>query len=360
MNMSKKKDFIINFVFYGILLGLLYIGFKYIAPILIPFMIGFIISYLIQRPVRYLNRKFQINKKILSMTLLLLFYVLISLLLFLLCINGYSWIMGITNEAPKFYQEVIQPTVSNLISEILSLTENMKPEFKAALDEFTSMMLDSSKQLLGSISNYAVSYVANIVKGIPGLFISFVMTIISSFFFIIDYDKIIQYLLSHMNQSARSFLSDTQYFLKNKLWVIIKAYAKIMTLTFVELSIGLSLIGIDHSVLIALAISIFDILPVLGTGGIMIPWSLICLIQGNFILGIELILVYVIITVIRNIVEPKIVGAELGIHPVATLMAMLVGGQLFGIIGLFGFPILLSFIIFKNEKNKNEKTKSIE
>ncbi len=133
-----------------------------------------------------------------------------------------------------------------------------------------------------------------------------------------------------------------------------------MTLTFVELSIGLSLIGIDHSVLIALAISIFDILPVLGTGGIMIPWSLICLIQGNFILGIELILVYVIITVIRNIVEPKIVGAELGIHPVATLMAMLVGGQLFGIIGLFGFPILLSFILFKTEKNKNEKTKSIE
>ena len=68
MNMSKKKDFIINFIFYGILLGLLYIGFKYIAPILIPFMIGFLISYFIQRPVRYLHRKLQINKKILSIT----------------------------------------------------------------------------------------------------------------------------------------------------------------------------------------------------------------------------------------------------------------------------------------------------
>ena len=358
MNMSKKKDFIINFIFYGILLGLLYIGFKYIAPILIPFMIGFLISYFIQRPVRYLHRKLQINKKILSITLLLLFYVLISFLLFLLCVNGYSWIMSLTNELPKFYEYVVQPTIDNLIQEILLLTENMPPEFKSALDELTRLMLDSSKQLLGTISNFIVQYLANAVKGIPGLFISFVMTIISSFFFIIDYDKIIQYILSHLNDTARTFLSDTQYFLKNKLWVIIKAYAKIMTLTFVELSIGLSLIGTEHPILIALAISIFDILPVLGTGGIMIPWSLICLIQGNIAMGVKLLIVYVIITVIRNIIEPKIVGAELGIHPLATLMAMLVGGQLFGIIGLFGFPILLSFILFKKEQN-NQKNQNI-
>ncbi len=90
----------------------------------------------------------------------------------------------------------------------------------------------------------------------------------------------------------------------------------------------------------------------------MIPWSLICLIQGNIAMGVKLLIVYVIITVIRNIIEPKIVGAELGIHPLATLMAMLVGGQLFGIIGLFGFPILLSFILFKKEQN-NQKNKNI-
>ena len=122
-----------------------------------------------------------------------------------------------------------------------------------------------------------------------------------------------------------------------------------MFITFVELSIGLTLIGIKHAVAVALVVSIFDILPVLGTGGVMIPWTVLAALQGNYSLAVGLLVIYIVITVIRNIIEPKIVGSQLGLHPVVTLCSMFVGVQLFGVIGLFGFPIGLPLLRYLND-----------
>ena len=122
-----------------------------------------------------------------------------------------------------------------------------------------------------------------------------------------------------------------------------------MCITFVELSIGLSIIGIERAMLVALLIAIFDILPVLGTGGIMIPWVILSALGGDLPQALALLVLYVIITVIRNIIEPRIVGAQIGLHPVLTLMSMFVGNHLFGIVGLFGLPILLSLLRYLND-----------
>ena len=134
------------------------------------------------------------------------------------------------------------------------------------------------------------------------------------------------------------------------LWVCIRSYALIMSITCVELCIGLSLVKIPNPVIIALCISIFDILPVLGTGGIMIPWVVLTFIQGRFARALGLLAVYITITVIRNIIEPKIVGSQLGLHPVVTLCSMFVGAQLLGVIGVFGFPIGLSLLCHLNAR----------
>lgn len=96
-------------------------------------------------------------------------------------------------------------------------------------------------------------------------------------------------------------------------------------------------------------IAIFDILPVLGTGGIMIPWVILSALGGDLPHAFALLVLYVIITVIRNIIEPRIVGAQIGLHPVLTLMSMFVGNHLFGIVGLFGLPILLSLLRYLND-----------
>lgn len=131
---------------------------------------------------------------------------------------------------------------------------------------------------------------------------------------------------------------------------MLRGYLIIMCITFCELAVGLSVIKVDYAVAIALVIAVFDILPVLGTGGIMIPWVIIECIAGNWIRALSLFIVYAIITVIRNIIEPKIIGRQVGIPAIVTLLSMYLGLQLFGVLGMFAFPILI-IIIMKLQEN---------
>ena len=199
-------------------------------------------------------------------------------------------------------------------------------------------------QMVSSISVRTMALASDIVSSLPGTIINLVLLIISTFFIAIDYEKLTGFCMRQLNEKARTIFIQVKEYVVGTLWVCIRSYMIIMFITFVELSIGLKILGIDYAVLIALCISFFDILPVLGTGGIMLPWAAITLFQGNFTLALGLFLVYLIITVIRNIIEPKLVGSQLGLHPVVTLASMFAGVQFLGIVGLFGFPILLSLI----------------
>ena len=134
-----------------------------------------------------------------------------------------------------------------------------------------------------------------------------------------------------------------RYYLTNTLFVVIRSYALIMLMTFTELSILFGLFGIENGIVKAFAIAVFDILPILGTGGIMIPWAVISLVLGYTKLGIELFVIYAIVTVVRNYMEPKIVGAQLSLHPIISLSSMFIGLRLFGFWGLFGMPVTISY-----------------
>ncbi len=129
------------------------------------------------------------------------------------------------------------------------------------------------------------------------------------------------------------------------LFSFLKAYGILMSLTFAELLIGFLLLRIENAFLIALATSLIDILPILGTGTVLIPWGIVLLIIGNIPVGIGIIVLYLIITVVRQTLEPKVVGRQIGLYPLVTLICMFVGGSLFGIVGLFGFPICVTVIV---------------
>ena len=159
-----------------------------------------------------------------------------------------------------------------------------------------------------------------------------------------DYDTLAQFISRQFTKRNNEIIQKIKQYISHTLFVVVRSYLLIMGITFIELSVGLSVIGIPNAVLIAFMIAIFDILPVLGTGGIMIPWVLITLLQGNYQISIGILIVYVFVTIVRNILEPKIVGGQLGLHPVVALMSMFIGANLIGVIGLFGFPITLSLL----------------
>ena len=113
---------------------------------------------------------------------------------------------------------------------------------------------------------------------------------------------------------------------------------------------GFSILGVEYSLLLAVITAIIDVLPILGTGTVLIPWGIISLFQGNFVLGIGILVLYGVITLVRQIIEPKIVGDYIGLYPLVSLICMYVGLRLFGIVGLFLLPI--SVIMLKNLHDK--------
>ena len=126
----------------------------------------------------------------------------------------------------------------------------------------------------------------------------------------------------------------------------LRSYSLIFLLTFGELFLGFSVIGIDGAVVFAALVALVDILPVLGAGAVLVPWAIIEFILGNTALGVSLAVLQVIIAIVRQIVEPRIVGRGIGLHPVVSLMSMYVGLRVFGILGMIGAPLF--FVIVKN------------
>ena len=272
-----------------------------------------------------------------------------GVLLTLLGVRAISGAADLLRSIPKIYDTHVLPFFTSALVSIENIFLHMDVIVVNVLAEVGGQLLQSMGQLVSSLSVKAMALVSSLASAVPGLFIKLVLMIISTFFITIDYERLAGFCLRQLGEKGQHVFLQIKEYVIGTLFVCIRSYAIIMFITFVELSICLSLLGVPHSVLIAFLISIFDILPVLGTGGIMIPWTILNAIQGKFSLALGLLVTYLVITVIRNIIEPKIVGSQLGLHPVVTLASMFAGAQFFGVIGLFGCPIGLSLLCYLNE-----------
>lgn len=349
MPIEKCRRFLITFAYFAVIALIAYVVIRYALPMLSPFVIGALIAYLLRHPIRFINRKLSIPYKGAAILTVLLFFGMIGLLVALTGIKAVGWMVDTVNLLPTMYTTHALPFFREVAHNLERLLGNLDPQLMASLEDMGGQLLNSAGNMISSLSGSAVAVLSGAAVSLPGLFIKLVLLIISTFFIAIDYETIKAFILRQLSEKARTLLWEIKSYVAGTLWVCIRSYAIIMSLTFVELAIGLSIVKIQHAVLVALMISIFDILPVLGTGGIMIPWTVLTAIQGDFALALGLAIIYVVITIIRNIVEPKIVGGQLGLHPVVTLSSMFVGVEFFGIIGLFGFPIGLSLLRHLND-----------
>ena len=349
MEIGKRRNFIINCLYFGLLLALAFGVMKYALPLLAPFALAAVIVYALRRPTRFLSRTLHVPQKLMALLLVLLFYSTIGLLLALTGIRIFSAIGDLVIRLPALYTTYVLPMLNRIFDSVEQLITNMDDELVQTIHDMSNQFLSTLGQEVSGLSVRAMGVLSNVASSLPGLFIKILLMIISTFFLAVDYDRMAVFVMRQMTPRNKAVFLQIKNYVVGTLFVCIRSYAIIMSITFVELSIGLTVIGVGNAVLIAILIAIFDILPVLGTGGIMIPWAIISMLQGNIPMGIKLLAVYLVITIIRNIIEPKIVGSQIGLHPVITLASMFVGAELFGVLGLFGLPIGLSLLGYLNE-----------
>ncbi|MBQ5754049.1 MAG: sporulation integral membrane protein YtvI, partial [Oscillospiraceae bacterium] len=336
---EKRKAFLINFAYVGVLCLLAFAVVKYLLPMAAPFVLGFLVAWFLRRPVAFLREKLGLKPKTAAVLAVVLFYGVVGVAISFLGVKAVGGLAGLIGNLPTMYTTHVQPFFMDILFNLEAFAAG-EPVLAAALEELGTRGLQSFGDMIQGISVAAMGAVTGIAAGIPGAFIKLVLMIISTFFIAIDYERLTGFCLRQMSEEYKNLFLQIKEYVVGTLWVCIRSYALIMSITFVELAVALSLVGISHAVLVAACISVFDILPVLGTGGIMIPWTVLAALQGNGPLALKLLLVYIVITVIRNILEPKIVGGQLGLHPVVTLCSMFVGAQVLGVVGLFGAPIL--------------------
>ena len=159
------------------------------------------------------------------------------------------------------------------------------------------------------------------------------------YFFALDYDNIRRAITARMAEQQYQKASAAFHSLRTTIGQYLRAYSLIFLITFAELTVGLLCAGVKNFALIALGIAVFDILPILGSSMIMLPWSIITLLRGNYQQGIILFIVYLVVVIVRQFIEPKIVGERVGLHPLVTLIAMYVGLKLFGGAAMLLLPI---------------------
>lgn len=367
---EKRRAFIIDVAYLALILGLVYVFFKYCFGFAAPFLLSFLFAVILQRPLRWLDKKTKNKCHALWSILLILFCIVLILgpVITILSMvikeiaNFVSFLATQLNDIPtllatledellkllKFLPDGIYTNVADTI------TEN----FSRIINNFNLSSFGINIKSITSGVSSGISGIYSVVKNIPSALLSIVIGIIATIFFTKDYSKVVGFIKLQLPDNKKNLLGEIKRVFSNTILKMIKAYSLIMLITFCEISLGLSIlnfIGVMNNgyiFIIAICIAIFDILPVAGSGGILIPWALVALILGNLGQAIGIIVIYGAISVIRQYIEPKIVGESLGVHPLVTLAGLYFGLKLFGFMGMFIVPICVMTIKAFNDTGR--------
>lgn len=362
-SVEKKRRFIINVVYFTLIALMIYFAFKYVMAALTPFVLAFIIAAILRPAVRFIKNKMKFKARIASTAVVILFYCTVGALLTLGAVKLIAAVAKWVNMLPDYYKNTLMPSVKDILSAIEEKIRIINPDVSLEINTVMSWLAAKLQEM-----TKIVDTAFTLVSGIPSLLLSILITIIATFFISADYEHIGKWCIAQFPEKTQNTILEIKQYVATILVKYIRSYALILLITFAELFVGFSIANLIFTdmvgsmgrvALVSFLIAVFDILPIVGTGTVLIPWAAVSLIQNKFAIGIALLVIYVVITVIRQIIEPKIVGKQVGLHPVATLIAMVSGTALFGIVGLFGFPIILALLTDLNRREKIHIFKSI-
>ena len=349
MELDKKKSFIINSLFIVIILALFYVLLKYAVNLLMPFIIALVIGLILKPVVKFLHNKLKINRKIGAVIMVILFYGVIGTGIILLIIQIEYSLKDIILKIPQtFYREII-PALNRVYENINDWISRLDPDLLDPVQNAYNGLLSELGTFLATFSSKALSAITSYATSLPRTLLDILITVIATYFIAADFDILQKSLVRQFSAKNSVLYENVKIHLGGTITKYIKAYAIIFVLSYAQLALGLWIIGVEKAFLVALLIALFDLLPVVGTGMILFPWTVIAFLQGNIQRGFGLLILYIFIVVVRNIVEPKIIGDRVGMHPLVALISMIIGLRLFGLIGLFAVPITVALVISLNK-----------
>ncbi len=327
---------------------LVYVFFRHFLIVTLPFLISWAVAFSIRPLAVKISTGTHIPCKIIS-TILTVIIVIGGITVVVSAVAyavGEAWeFLSDARESGVLYD--VLDKIMNPISGILGDKEGTE-ELESHIGETVSSMLTS---LLTGI----VGGVTSFITSIPKALIFVLVTVISSIYFSLDLENINAFVKNKLPKKASAWLVNFKNKFLKTMIKYLRSYVVIMLLTFIIMLFGFLVLGIKYAVLFAFIVALLDALPLIGVGTVLVPWSVYQLIFGNTRLGIGLVILFITHAVTRQFVEPKIVGKNLGIHPVISLILLYVGYYIFGFMGLFLIPLLtvaVNILINKNDSSE--------
>lgn len=320
------KEKLIKYSYY-LMIGLIgviatYVLVNWLIPLFFSCLIVLILQPLLANEIKFLR----IERKLLSNCLIVFNYLLFIGIIIAMVIFSVVQIYKVLELLPDYLESLYY-----LFS---------KNHYIIDASKYLDIIYSGSMSVVESVSASFVRGLISFIMKIPSFLFDLMFVIITSLFMLLDYQRIDRLVIRRYEMV--SLVIDT---IKDVLSNIFKAYFIMMVVTFGELWFGFMIIGIEQSIMLACIIAIFDFMPVLGLDMIMIPWIIICSLTNNMARAIGLLVVYMIIVITKNIMEPKLIAKNLGVTPVVSLVGMYLGMKIMGLMGLIIVPTLLMVII---------------
>jgi sporulation integral membrane protein YtvI len=334
---------------------LVYTGFwlfQFGTPLLYPFLIALVIALMIHRPVTYLTKTLKIPRW-LSVTIALLLLMLISVGVVTLVVTETVVEIGeLAKRLPGFASELSEYLQRTISQDFLLGVYNQIQWFYNQLDQdYQEKIGNTVGSGITSVTNAGQDLIVNFLNGLKNLLVSLpnmatvsVISLMGAFFISKDFflweARFRRILPKGVNRRLDQIFLD----LRAALFGFLKAQLTLISLTAAIVIIGLLILRVEYAITIGLITGLVDLLPYLGTGAVFIPWIVYLFFKGNYTLVIGLSILYAVVLIFRQIIEPKVVAENVGLDPLLTLVALFVGLQLFGFLGLIIGPVALVMI----------------
>ena len=327
---------VLTLVFFAIAV---WVSLGFLLPIFLPFLLGMALALAAEPMTAFLCSRLRLPRPVsagLSISAAFCFLTFAIVLVLALFLRELRVLAGML---PNL-EDAAQSSISALTQWLLGIIARLPDSIRDILTNHVNELGTGSSALLDQAVSFLLNLAGGVLSHVPDSALVLGTGIISSYMISAKLPKLKKWCLSRMRREKLQPLLDALAGMKDAILGWLKAQVKLSGITWIILTLGLILLRIPYAPLWAGFIALLDAFPVLGTGTVLLPWSLICALQQDSGRAVGLLGVYTVITLSRSILEPKLVGKHLGLDPLATLMALYAGYRLWGLGGMILSPIL--------------------
>ncbi len=298
-----------------------------------PFIVGWVIAWLANPLVQFLEGKLKIKRK--AGTVIVAITAIGAV-----CLICYGVVSLLVEQATGFIESIpdlahgLEEDFKQIDLNLSVVLDGLPSTVQMQLEDIYENLSAYGAELMGQYSAPTVEAVGDFAKNIPSIIISVIMGALAAYFFVVDRDYLSKSIQKYVPKNLQKRSGLVLHNLKFAVGGYVKAQLKIEVIMYFILLIGLSLLGIPYAILIAFGMALLDILPFLGTAIVLIPWAAVKLLSGDYTMAIGLLIIWGVGQLIRQIIQPKIMGDSIGMSPIPTLFLLFVGYKTYGVLGM--------------------------